>query len=53
MDGRLLHELLLEDEVEHVQAAAEFVVKAPDRQFDYSAEEAEEISQRLRSLGYL
>jgi predicted AlkP superfamily phosphohydrolase/phosphomutase len=54
MDGHLLHDILVEGEAERLlQKAAESAVEAADQQFDYSAEEAEEISQRLRSLGYL
>lgn len=54
MDGRFLHELLLEDELERIpQAAAECTTPALGRQLDYSPEEAERISQHLRSLGYL
>jgi len=54
MGGHLLHDVLLEGETEHIlQATAEGGIGASGRRFDYSPEEAEKISQHLRSLGYL
>lgn len=53
MDGQLLRAVFEEEPELLSQAGAEDGPFAPDQEFRYSPEEQEEISRRLRSLGYL
>jgi predicted AlkP superfamily phosphohydrolase/phosphomutase len=54
MDGQLLEKMLLDEEAERLrQIATQGSFVTAGGQFEYSPEEAEKISERLRSLGYL
>lgn len=55
MDGRLLEDIFTEAELDRLlqTTTATNVIEHLTEQFDYSDEEAEKISEHLRSLGYL
>lgn len=54
MDGRLLADLFIDDELEQLnKIVSERVTDVTDEQFRFNSEEEETIAKHLRSLGYL